>query len=35
MLNDDARYCPDCSSLVFEDGHVEPVQITGFRTTKR
>lgn len=32
---DEATYCADCKSLVFADGHTEPVQITGVRTTKR
>lgn len=32
---DEARYCADCRSLVFADGHVEPVGITGVRTTQR
>lgn len=28
MLRDDARYCPSCISLIFDDGHTEPVTIT-------
>lgn len=32
---DEARYCADCKSLVFADGHAEKVEITGVRTTKR
>jgi hypothetical protein len=32
---DEARYCRDCKSLVFADGHVEAVVITGVRTYKR
>jgi hypothetical protein len=34
MLARDARYCPGCQSLIFDDGTVERVQITGIRTYK-
>jgi hypothetical protein len=35
VLDPDATYCGACSSLMFPDGRVEPVRITGFQTTPR
>lgn len=35
ILNDDATYCGACSSLIFDDGHIERVGIDSVRRTKR
>ena len=35
ISTEDGRYCPKCQSVILDDGTVEPVRITGIRTTKR
>ena len=32
---EEAMYCAGCISLVFADGHIEPVGVTKKTTTKR